>query len=73
MTRGEINQHWKNYFSVAVKGCIVGGTILVPGVSGGSMAVSYTHLDVYKRQVIGTAENHIEKISRVELLFQHIV
>ena len=39
MTRGEINQHWKNYFSVAVKGCIVGGTILVPGVSGGSMAM----------------------------------
>ena len=34
-----ITRHWKNYFSIAVKGCIVGGTMLVPGVSGGSMAM----------------------------------
>lgn len=34
-----ITRHWKNYLSIAVKGCIVGGTMLVPGVSGGSMAM----------------------------------
>ena len=39
MNHGEITRHWKNYFSIAVKGCIVGGTMLVPGVSGGSMAM----------------------------------
>ena len=39
MNHGEITPHWKNYFSIAVKGCIVGGTMLVPGVSGGSMAM----------------------------------
>ena len=39
MNRDVVTQHWKIYFSGAVKGCIIGGTMLVPGVSGASMAM----------------------------------
>ena len=30
---------WEKYISVAAKGFVIGGTMLVPGVSGGSMAM----------------------------------
>ena len=38
----------ENYLGAAIKGLLVGGTMLVPGVSGGSMAMV---LGIYDRLI----------------------
>ena len=42
----------KEFFEAAVKGCVIGGTMLVPGFSGGSMAMI---LGVYDRLIRAAA------------------
>ena len=40
-------------------------TLLVPQTRDGSFSVSYTHLDVYKRQVVSWVGNHSTEASRL--------
>ena len=39
-----------------LEGAVVGFGAIMPGISGGA-PVSYTHLDVYKRQIMGRIMN----------------